>query len=565
MGGRPGTSSTLHGRIYSAEARNGINGTIVANPVFSAQPAGTTSFTDAYGRPWAQGGAAAIIFQSDAIDTNIATDQKRSGAQACKFTRLTSPGASTVWTGGDADPKVVTNALSGRSLSSSCWVKTDQWDGTNVSLQHRWYNGSTLLSVSSSTPVLAPVNTWVNLTHKALAPPTADAMQVGIRISDLTEGESLWLDDWDVWREPVAWSPTTTQILDLDGVHHRTDSFRFELCDQDLEPIGELHPDHGSTPSISVDVSNNPSRRLSGLKLVLEEATDVNVLRDRLRVYMKLQNGAEFRLGTFLWADASHPERSWGPENHSELIDFSYILDQQSTRTYSWGRGASPIGVAMIFLCFRAGFELTDLYPMGREADRAFTEPVSWQPGTTWRQMLTDLCTIVGFASPWFDRDGRLHFDQAPDPAKDHPTIPAYGPDTRVIKDSVVFSDGMLSAPNEFAVFESGTGALRIGRYALPSKAPHSRQNRGFALGMTETVQGLTSQAQADKSVRDLARAKGDAMEELQFTSTLDPRHDMWDVVPAFDKTWLETSHSMELRSGGTHRHTMKRVFYDVV
>lgn len=40
------------GKIHACEVRNGIAGTVVANPNFSAQTAGATSFTDAAGRAW---------------------------------------------------------------------------------------------------------------------------------------------------------------------------------------------------------------------------------------------------------------------------------------------------------------------------------------------------------------------------------------------------------------------------------------------------------------------------------------------------------------------------------
>jgi len=47
--------------VYAAEIRNGINGAAVANPNFSAQPAGTGSFVDAAGRTWTMNGSAAIV------------------------------------------------------------------------------------------------------------------------------------------------------------------------------------------------------------------------------------------------------------------------------------------------------------------------------------------------------------------------------------------------------------------------------------------------------------------------------------------------------------------------
>lgn len=50
----------VKGRAYKAEVRNGIAGTVVANPDFTAQTVGASSFTDGAGRTWSMNGAAAI-------------------------------------------------------------------------------------------------------------------------------------------------------------------------------------------------------------------------------------------------------------------------------------------------------------------------------------------------------------------------------------------------------------------------------------------------------------------------------------------------------------------------
>lgn len=47
-------------RIYAAEVRSGIGGSVVANPAFSAQATGTTSFADSAGRTWTVANGAAI-------------------------------------------------------------------------------------------------------------------------------------------------------------------------------------------------------------------------------------------------------------------------------------------------------------------------------------------------------------------------------------------------------------------------------------------------------------------------------------------------------------------------
>jgi hypothetical protein len=360
----------------------------------------------------------------------------------------------------------------------------------------------------------------------------------------------------------MTWAPTTDQILNLQGVRRRADRFRFELCDRDLRPIGDLHPDRGSTPSITNDTTSNTMRRLSGLRLMPDEAVDIDTFSHRLRVYMVLQNDVEYRLGTFLWADGNRPKRSWGSEHHGELVDYGFILDQPTTNAFGWGRG-SNITLIMIFLLGRVGFELADLYPIGTEGARSLADPKTWEPGVTWRQMLVDLGGTVGFAPPWFDRDNKLHNDQMPDPVLGQPTIPAYGDDTRIIANSIVYSDDTGSAPNEWAVFDSGTGQLRVGRHQLPASAPHSFQNRGFRVGKVEQQQGMANQAIADKAAHNLARSS-DAYEWLSFDTTLDPRHDTFDIIEAFGQRWLETSWSMELTSGGKMSHTMKRVSYDV-
>lgn len=54
------TFDAPRGQILAAEVRDGINGTVVANPDFTAQTPGTTSFADSAGRTWTLAGDATI-------------------------------------------------------------------------------------------------------------------------------------------------------------------------------------------------------------------------------------------------------------------------------------------------------------------------------------------------------------------------------------------------------------------------------------------------------------------------------------------------------------------------
>jgi hypothetical protein len=62
VGSRNGGVTTLFmGNTYHVQVRNGIAGAIVANPIFSAQPAGTVVFVDSAGRTWTVQPGASII------------------------------------------------------------------------------------------------------------------------------------------------------------------------------------------------------------------------------------------------------------------------------------------------------------------------------------------------------------------------------------------------------------------------------------------------------------------------------------------------------------------------
>lgn len=61
VGSRNGGANRFHGNIYAARVRNGIGGTIVANPFFMNQAPGTTSFADSAGRTWTIQSGAAIV------------------------------------------------------------------------------------------------------------------------------------------------------------------------------------------------------------------------------------------------------------------------------------------------------------------------------------------------------------------------------------------------------------------------------------------------------------------------------------------------------------------------
>lgn len=354
----------------------------------------------------------------------------------------------------------------------------------------------------------------------------------------------------------MTWAPTTDQILDLDGVRCRADRFRFDLTDQTGTIIGELHPDMNRPPAITNDTTAAVPRSINSVHLPASEGTAVNVITDRLRPVMILQNGAEYPLGVFLWSADSEPIRSWGSEHASTLNDRMVMFNQGLATTVGWAKGAD-IGLAVLSI-------LLSIVPLDQVVIDEITADlgvgVSHQLGKSHQSVLADFATKIGFLDPYADRDGLIHFVAPPDLGTADPAL-IYEAGGRIIDDSIAASNDLIKAPNVFRVYENSGQMSLVGEYRIPASAPHSVENRGYEIGDPEAASGLKTQARADAAARALATTRGVTYRWLSFDSTLDPRHDTYDPVTAFGETWLEIRWAMQLRSGGRMSHLLRKVY----
>lgn len=358
----------------------------------------------------------------------------------------------------------------------------------------------------------------------------------------------------------MPWAPTAEQLLDFDGVRRRADRFRFELWHDD-QIAGTLTPDAARPPTVSVDTGRAAVRSLSDFYLPAGQLVDIDTGTDRARVVMQLQDGTEYSLGWFMWADDSRPVRGWGVEHDSTLVDEGFRLDQDIGRTIGYPKGTNAVNIAVALA--RA--------VIPRERIAAQPDPaglgvgVAYAPGDNRFQAVEKMLARVGYLPPYFDRDNQLVMREAPDP--DLPASPGelltYGPGPRVVADSITESDDNLTAPNRYVVYESsGQGPSIVGAYDIPASAPHSVTNRaGTVVVHSEAQQGLTSTAQAHRAARALYLTSKDNYRYLSWQSPADPRHEVWDQVEVFGARWLETSWSIVCRSGGLMTHEARRLW----
>lgn len=354
----------------------------------------------------------------------------------------------------------------------------------------------------------------------------------------------------------MVYAPTTAQILDLDGVRCRADDFRFELIDQTGTVLGELHPEIGRPPSITNDTGAAVPRTLSSFYLTAGEGTAINTITDRVRPVMVLQNGDEFPLGVFAWASDSEPIRAWGSERASTLSDKMVALNQGTSQTIGFQKGAD-IGLSVLGVALSV-FSEDEINVDSIDAD--FGVGLTYPLGTSHRQILAELLKLVAFLPPWIDQHGVLQLVDTPDMATVDPTL-IYEAGGRMVDGSLARSNDQLDAQNVFRVYENSGQDSLIGEYRIPASAPHSVENRGFEVCDPVAVSGLKTQARADAAAKALAITQNTTYEWLSFDSTLDPRHDTWDPVTALGGTWIEAKQVQVLRSGGRHNHLLRRVY----
>lgn len=351
---------------------------------------------------------------------------------------------------------------------------------------------------------------------------------------------------------------STEDLLDLTGnVNQRIDCFRFEVIDAAHNLLGYVHPKRAQHASqIGMDTTRTLFRSMTNFELDPNQQDDLNTNQDRIRPVLILQNGAEFSLGVFLFADATRPRRSWGLELSASLIDERYILDQSVGRNIGLAAGVNVINSAVNIV------QEVCMCPMSVVGSGVtLAQPLGWKVSDRRLQIVEDLCALAGYLPPYFDNHGTLVFRPTPAPPFSA-LIPPYETDTRIVKDSIIETDELLHAPNRYIAIDQGaTDTPRFGVYDIPGSAPNSVANRGFPVVQTLTMQGLLSNSAAVQAAQAFANHDPNQFGQAEFDSTLDPRHDTFDIVTFLGHTYREIAWSIELRSGAPMHHKIRRVF----
>lgn len=358
--------------------------------------------------------------------------------------------------------------------------------------------------------------------------------------------------------EPTLADPATWLELPL-YLGQRSSTFEFTLLDKDGVRKAALNPERGSAPSLSHDADSTISRRLSGLRIGVEQAGLIDPVSDRVEVAMVLGDTARtrFPLGRYICADETEVDYTNGTPAQLTMYDEMFVIDNEMD--VGFNAGGQVVDQAIDRL-------LTDqpILPVQAQGTDQ-TADQSWSRGTSRANVLKDLAVVGGYFKPWFGNNGRLQLVRAFDPAHHYRDIDLDDP-PRVIRGTPSRTSGLLTAPNRFVVVsndttgEDGTQtAPVVGVYDIPSSAPHSILNRGFVVPETVDMQ-VTTTAQATVAARTLG-VQQTIFEVAEVTTPPDPRHDGYNIVRWRELLWLEIGWSMALAPGGNMKHTLSRVY----
>lgn len=365
---------------------------------------------------------------------------------------------------------------------------------------------------------------------------------------------------------PLATTLPYDPLLDLSAyVGQRSCSFRFLLFDFiTRKNIRELKPYKDSVPTLSHDTNRTIVRQITNLFFDVDDTAALSTLSSRLRVQMVFPGREPIDLGIFMFVDQSRLQTTAGTESTVTMTDSMFLVDQELEETYSAGVFDPDGTIVSQTNCEVAARTLIQDLPvaMSAEATPFFTIGV-WTAGTNRGTALGDISIDGDYFNPWFDRTNTLRFIRVFDPSTQ---VPQFNFDVgyRILRDSIIRNDNLLEAPNRFIVISSGdvSGGLQlpvIGRYDVPSSAPHSITNRGFVIPRTIDWQvDYTFQANA---IAANFGQRETLFETVEFETPPDPRHDSYDVFVFDGIKWLEIAWSMELIEGGTMSHTGRRTY----
>lgn len=353
---------------------------------------------------------------------------------------------------------------------------------------------------------------------------------------------------------------TTTEMLDMSlAVARRQCTWRFDLLDTGLENPSEISIIRNEAPTLRVDVSRATKRTLDGVRIPPDTLSQIDVIKNRLKLTMLLEDGTEHAQGVFMFSSRTRHMITAGMfEGTANLSDQLLIVDQQLGHSFSIRPGRRLVDAVA---------ELLDPLPIVYtiEPSGAVVAPeqeeIAWDASRSRLAAVNEILAMLGYHELYFDNHGVGRMGPMPNPEAVAPeTVLSHPAGTYL--GSLTIGDNLLELPNRFVVVNSGASQTAVyGVYDLPDSAPHSIANRGFVIPKVVAMQGIEDAAQARVAARAMSRDWRYAYEIREYATAPDPRHDHYNVTESEGERLLELGWSCPLEEGAEMRHVTRRTY----
>ena len=356
----------------------------------------------------------------------------------------------------------------------------------------------------------------------------------------------------------------------------RSESFRWRIYDKDDTLLGDLMVAKQDTPVITNDTTRSIRRSVTNVTVLSRPvgdtdashlyASEINPLTMRVKPVMVFGDGTEYPLGVFIWGDASTQRWSSGDHRKGTLTDKCAQLDQPLSRSVGFSAGTSLDDAIKALLPGGVG----DIGAIGDGADvgsqavnlsgALLGVAIGFAAGRdTSLTALDTCCKNAGFLPPYYNNNGTLVLRNTPNVAT-APVDFAYGQGLGgVVPGSVLASSDLMTAPNRYIIVGSNPKQELVGIFDVPDSAPNSFANRGFYIVKSDTLQGVSTQAQVDQAAATAYATDISSYTWLSFDAArINPLHDTWNIVSFDGIPFREVSWTMQCKTGGHMTHSLR-------
>ncbi len=303
-------------------------------------------------------------------------------------------------------------------------------------------------------------------------------------------------------------------------------------------------PRTGAT--VSLDLSRDTRRTLSGLVLDPAAAAAVDLVADRARAFLTL-DGIPAQIGLYSFTEDSLAEDAvLGPGGapadlvYAEAADGFTRLRAAIAAPLVAHAGADPAQI-MIALLDEVGLPNSIA-----GAVAPLTSEQAWPAGTPLEAIISGCAELAGHRRPWADNTGTIR------------SVAALVVDSEVIDladlnplaGTVLITNVRLSAPNRVVVVDDSADFPTTGVWNAPASAPNSAAARGWVTVEIVAQQGLSGAVHATA----IAETLGERLSARRLSATIPPtaRLDGPVVLAHRGTRWIVTGWSTTTAPGAT-------------